>query len=138
MIVTVKRNKKQKYIKYISFIALVLMFVAYYFHVSEGLKEQESIQLAKKLEKQKNDLNKKRLEKALFAEIEKVVDLLGQEEVKHVKILKNKLVIICEPNTNLEALKVRYGAMALTKRTPKETIIAVDIKHIVESRLNEK
>ncbi len=138
MIVAVKRNKKQKYIKYLSFIALVLMFVSYYLHMSNEMKEKQKIELAQKIEREKTKANKKRLEKTLYLEIEKAVDLIGQEYVKHVQLIKDKLVIICEPDTNLDALKVRYGAMALTKRTSKELIIAVDIKHIIESRLNEK
>ena len=47
-------------------------------------------------------------------------------------------MIICEPNTNLEALMIRYGSMALVKESLKETIIAIDLKYIVESRINEK
>lgn len=42
---------------------------------------------------------------------------MGQEHVLNVKLVDNKIVIICEPDTNLDALTVRYGVMALIKRT---------------------
>lgn len=142
MIVAVKRNKKQKFIKIFAFSLVVLMFVAYYFHMSSEFQEKQRIELATKkaakIKEEKEKANKIRLEKAILSEIEKAIDLIGQEYVRHVQILQNKLIIICEPETNLDALMVRYGAMALTKKTLNEVIIAVDIKHIVESRLNEK
>ena len=80
----------------------------------------------------------KSLEKAIVTEIEKAVDLIGQKYIQHVKIIENKVVIICEPKTNLDALKVRYGAMALIKNTLNEIIVAIDVKYIVKSRLDDK
>ncbi len=138
MIVTVKRNKKRKYIKYISFFVVILMFFAYYSHMSEKLEKEQKIELAKKIEKAQKKKNKKILEDAIYSEIKKDVYLLGQENVRHVRLLKGKLIIICEPNTNLEALKVRYGAMALTKKNLNEIIVVIDLKYIIESKLNEK
>lgn len=142
MIVAVKRNKKQKFIKILAFSLVALMFVAYYFHMSSEFQERQRVELATKkaakIKEEKEKANKIRLEKAILSEIEKAIDLIGQEYVRHVQILQDKLIIICEPETNLDALMVRYGAMALTKKTLNEVIIAVDIKHIVESRLNEK
>jgi hypothetical protein len=64
--------------------------------------------------------------------------LVGQENIRHVKIIEDKVIIICEPATNLDALMVRYGAMAFIKKTLNEIVIAVDINFIVKSRLNAK
>jgi len=118
------------------------MFAGYYYHISEEFKQQQKEELAAKkaakIEADRKAENKKNLEKAILSEIEKAVDLIGQEYVRHVQIMENKLVMICEPKTNLEALMVRYGTMALVKNTLNEVIIAIDIKYIVESRLNAK
>lgn len=142
MIVAVKRNKKQKIIKIVSLICVVAMFASYYFYMSAQFEQQQKEELAAKkaakIEADKKAENKKNLENAILLEIEKAVDLVGQEYVKHVQIMENKLVIICEPKTNLEALMVRYGTMALVKNTLNEVIIAIDIRYIVESRLDEK
>ena len=142
MIVAVKRNKKQKIIKFISLAVLVAMFAGYYLHMSKEFEEKQKIELetkkAEKLEALEKKKYKKNLEKAILTEIEKAVDLIGQKYIQHVKIIENKVVIICEPKTNLDALKVRYGAMALIKNTLNEIIIAIDVKYIVKSRLNEK
>ena len=51
---------------------------------------------------------------------------------------EDKVIIICEPATNLDALMVRHGAMAFIKKTLNEIVIAVDINFIVKSRLNAK
>ena len=140
MIVAVKRNRKQKIIRAISLVFVVAMFAGYYWHMSvEFQKQQEAEMEAKKAQKiaqetKKN--NKKKLETAILNEVEKAVDLIGQENVRHVKIIENKLVMICEPKTNLDALMVRYGTMALIKNTLNEIIIAIDVKYIVESKLN--
>ncbi len=142
MIVAVKRNKKQKVIKFISLAVLVAMFTGYYFYMSKEFEEKQRIELetkkAEKLEALETKKYKKSLEKAILTEIEKAVDLIGQKYIQHVKIIENKVVIICKPKTNLDALKVRYGTMALIKNTLNEIIIAIDVKYIVKSRLDEK
>lgn len=140
MIVAVKRNRKQKIIKLLSLVVVVAMFAAYYWHMSVQFQEQQKAEMeAKKAEKiaqETKKKNKKKLETAILSEVEKAVDLIGQENVRHVKIIENKLVMICEPKTNLDALMVRYGTMALIKNTLNEIIIAIDVKYIVESKLN--
>lgn len=142
MIVSVKRNRKQKIIKIASLVAVVIMFIAYYFHMENEFKLQQEKELQlKKAEKLKIETKikkKKQLERTLLSEIEKTVDLIGQKYINHIKIVEDKIVIICEPKTNLEALMIRYGTMALVKESLEETIIAIDLKYIVESRLNEK
>uniref|UniRef100_UPI004048BEC2 hypothetical protein n=1 Tax=Aliarcobacter sp. TaxID=2321116 RepID=UPI004048BEC2 len=142
MIVAVKRNKKQKLIKFISLLVLVGMFGGYYFYMSKSYEEQQQKEFeakqAMKLQEEKKEKVKKDLEKAILVEVEKAVDLVGQEHIRHVKLIENKIVIVCEPNTNLEALMVRYGVVALVKRTLNEIIIAVDIDYILKSRLNAK
>ena len=89
-------------------------------------------------EEEKQEKTKKDIERAILVEVEKAVDLVGQENIKHVKIVENKVVIVCEVNTNLDALLVRYGVMAFVKKTLNEIIIAVDIDFILKSRLNAK
>ncbi len=142
MIVVVKRNRKQKIMKFISLAVLVAMFSGYYFYMSKEFEEKQRIELeekkAEKLKTQTEKKYKKNLEITILTEIEKAVDLIGQKYIQHVKIIDNKVVIICEPKTNLDALKVRYRSMALIKNTLNEIIIAIDIKYIVESRLNAK
>ena len=142
MIVSVKRNKKQKIIKIASLVVVVIMFIAYYFHMENEFKLQQEKELQlKKAEKIKIETKKKKkklLERSLISEIEKIVDLIGQKYINHIKIVEKKVVVICEANTNLEALMVRYGSMALIKESLKETIIAIDLKYIVESRVNAK
>ena len=145
MIVAVKRNKKRYLLKIISVIALVGMFSAYYFHMNKSFEEQQKKELESKQalklqeeEKQKKEKEKKDIETAILTEVEKALDLIGQEHIRHVKIIDDKIILICEPATNLDALMVRYGAMALIKRTLNETVIAVDINFILKSRLNAK
>lgn len=142
MIVSVKRNRKQKIIKIASLVAVVIMFIAYYFHMENEFKLQQEKELqlkqAEKIKIETQIKKKKKLERSLLSEIEKTVDLIGQKYINHIKIVEDKIVIICEPKTNLEALMVRYGSMALVKESLKETIIAIDLKYIVESRINEK
>ena len=140
MIVAVKRNKKRNLLKILALITLVVMFGAYYFHMNKNFEEQKELKKKKalKLQKKKKEKEKKDIEKAILTEIEKAIDLVGQENIRHVKIIEDKVIIICEPATNLDALMVRYGAMAFIKKTLNEIVIAVDINFIVKSRLNAK
>ena len=140
MIVAVKRNKKQKFIRFVSLAFVALLLVAYYFHMSSQMAEQDRIEMetkkAAKLKEEKIKETKKNFERAILSEIEKAVDLVGQENVQHVKIIENKLVIICELKTNLDALMVRYGTLALIKNTLNEIIVAIDLKYIMERKKN--
>jgi hypothetical protein len=142
MIVAIKRNKSKKLIKILSLLALIAMFAGYYFYMNityaEQLQKETESKQAIKLEEEKKDKEKKAVEKAILTEIEKAIDLVGQEHIRHVKIIEDKVIIICEPATNLDALMVRYGAMALIKRTLNEIIIAIDVNFILKSRLNAK
>ena len=141
MIVTVKRSKKQKIIKIISLIAVVSMFIGYYFYMEEEFKEKQKrdleAQKIEKIEKEKKNMNRY-LERFIYKEVEKVVDLIGQEHILYVKIIQKKIVIVCDLETNLEALMVRYGTMALIKKTITDIKIAIDLKYIIESKFNEE
>ncbi|QKF74134.1 hypothetical protein AFAEC_1983 [Aliarcobacter faecis] len=142
MIVAVKRNKNLKAIKIVIF--SIFMAILLFFIYSNYKINQEEIKLANeeqeviKIEANKKDQDKLDIEKAILSEVEKAVELVGQEHIRTIKIIDNKIVIVCEPNSNLEALFVRYGAMAMIKKTLNETVIAVDINFILKSRLYEK
>ena len=139
MILVVKgKNYKGILRKVLAFSSLLIMFSLYYNHMSNEYKQQ-TIKLEKELKvktaqlKKRYDLTKK-LEKIIYKEAEKCVDLLGQEKIQSVKIIKDRLVIVCDWDTDMEPLYVRYGVLALVKSTPENIKIAISLKFIVESR----
>ncbi len=142
MIVAVKRNKNFKLLKIGAVVVVLLIAIAIFYNKYQT--KQEEIRLANekqeilKIEANSKEKEKMDIEKAILSEVEKAVELVGQEHIRTVKIIDNKIVIVCEANSNLEALFVRYGAMAMIKRTLNETVIAVDINFILKSRLYEK
>ncbi|MFK2823244.1 hypothetical protein [Arcobacter sp. YIC-80] len=140
MIVAVKRNRKQKLIKFLSLFVVTLMFAGYYFHTSSELQKQQEEQMKAKQaalqEEKAKAKEKKKVEGIIVDEVQKAVSLVGQENVRHVKIIEDKLILICELDTNLEPLMVRYGTMALVKNTLNEIIVAIDVQYILKSRLN--
>ena len=139
MILIVKGKSYKNIIrKSIAYSALLAMFYFYYNHMSETFLAQEKelkVKLAQKtlLLKKKYNLSKK-IEKLIYKEAERTVDLLLQEKIQKIEIQKNKLIIVCDWDTNTEALFVRYGVLALIKSTPENIRIAIDLKYIVESR----
>jgi len=141
MIVAVKTNTKKRFlIKIISFGALICMFIAYYFHMSSEFEKQQQIDDAKQIQEVKKNKkleSNKKLERIIYREIETAVDLIGQRKVIDLKIISNKALIVVDPDTNLDALKVRYGSTALIKKDIKDTKIAIDLKYIIESRYND-
>ena len=141
MIVAVKTNNKKKLlVKVIAFSTLIAMFAAYYFYMSEEFAKQQKIEEEKQVQViKKNDKveKTKKLERIVYREIETAVDLIGQRKVIDLKIISNKALIVVDPDTNLDALKVRYGSTALIKKDIKDIKIAIDLKYIVESKYNE-
>lgn len=142
MIVAVKRNKSQKILKIIIVVLLVLGGAYYYNDYIETARinaekqklEEEQKRVIKAKEEEQEKI-KQEAQREILAEVEKAVNLIGQEYVRDVKLIKNKVVFVCEPDTNIDALVVRYGAMALIKKTFDEIVIVVDIDFILKNKL---
>ncbi len=137
LIIKEKSNYKPILRKVLSYGFLIGMFALYYFHMSNQFLESNE-KLAKELQKNqelqtsKLEINK-RVEKVIYKEAENCVDLIGQEKIQSIKIVKDKLYIVCDWDTDIEPLFIRYGIMALVKSTPENIKIAVDLKFIVEN-----
>ncbi|MCG3663548.1 hypothetical protein L5F37_09050 [Aliarcobacter butzleri] len=142
MIVAVKRNKSQKILKIIIVVLLVSAGAYYYNDYVETSRinaekqklEEEQKRILKAKEEEQEKI-KQEAQREILAEVEKAVNLIGQEYVRDVKLIKNKVVFVCEPDTNIDALVVRYGAMALIKKTFDEIVIVVDIDFILKNKL---
>ncbi|AXK48088.1 hypothetical protein CRU87_01740 [Aliarcobacter trophiarum LMG 25534] len=143
MIVKVKkRNSNSKIIK-IVFIATLFLGIIY---ISLLIKEEnllsleiekakESEKIALQLEKEKIEKERLDAQRLILIEVEKVVDLIGQNNINDIKIVKNKVVYVLNPNTNIDAINIRYGAMALTKKSFKEIVVVVDLENILKGKL---
>lgn len=139
MVLIIKEKTKYKSIirKVLSYGSLVLMFTLYYFYMSDQFAKQNT-KLSKELEANKKLIASKieltkNVEKVIYQEAENCVDLIGQEKIQSVKIVKDKLYIVCDWDTDIEPLFIRYGIMALVKSTPENIKIAIDLQFIVES-----
>jgi len=139
MVLIVKGNSPKALIrKVLSIIALVVMFYFYFVHMSDKFKEDNRV-LEEKLKLKTELLAKKistkiKVQRLIYKEAEQSVDLLGQENIQSVKIIKDRLVIVCDWDTDIEPLFVRYGVLALVKSTPENIRIAIELKFIVESK----
>jgi len=139
MVLIVKGNSYKALIrKVLSILALIIMFYFYFVHMSDKFKEDNRI-LEEKLKIKTEILAKKvstkiKVARLIYKEAEQSVDLLGQENVQSVKIIKDRLVIVCDWDTDIEPLFVRYGVLALVKSTPENIRIAIELKFIVESK----
>jgi hypothetical protein len=139
MIVTVKNSGPKNYVmKIISVVALVAMFTAYYFHMSDEFSSDKGKTNSKQTIEDMKKEDSKEVERLIYKEVETAVELVGQEHIQDVKIVKNKILLVCDTDTNLDALKVRYGTLALIKNDLNNIKIVIDIKYIVESKYNEK
>lgn len=141
MIVAVKTNSKKRFfIKLVSAIVVIVMFLTYYNHMSNEFAKKEQEEKEQKLKAIEID-NKlamqKKLERIVYKEAETAVDLIGQRNIQDVKIIADKVLIIADAGTNLEALKVRYGTTALIRKDIKDVKIAIDLKYVIESKINE-
>lgn len=141
MIVAVKNSgPKRTLTRVISLIVVIAMFVAYYFHMSEEFSSQEETIKQEKVQNVEEDKaeDAKKIERLIFREVETAVDLVGQEHIQDVKIVKDKILITCDTSTNLDPIKVRYGTLALIKNNLNNIKVAIDIRYIVESKYNDE
>lgn len=135
IIIEGKRNK-QLLIKALSMLSLVVMFWLYYGHMSDKFKEQNNQLLSKlELKKEKKITDKKsNLEKTIYKESVVIVDLIGQKNIQSIKVVKDRLLIVCDFNTDIEPLLIRYGVNAMVKNTSNNIKLALDLKLIVENK----
>ena len=140
MIIVVKGlSYKKLLIKSLSYLSLLIIFYFYYGHMSSKFSDQ-TVKLETELTAQKKENTQNRslaYEDEIYKEAVIVVDLLEQKHVQSVKIIKDKLLIICDYNTNIEPVLIRYGVKAFVKNTSKNIKIAIDVKTIVENKYNE-
>ena len=101
-------------------------------------KAREDEKIAIQIEHEKKEKEKLDAQRIILIEVEKVVDLIGQNNINDIKVVKNKVVYILNPNTNIDAINIRYGAMALIKKSFKEIVVVVDLEHILKGKLGWK
>jgi hypothetical protein len=135
MIIVIKgRNKKQLIIKALSMLSLIIMFGLYYNHMSNKFASEE-FSGGGDVKVQQKVLDKSmKLERTIYKEAVEIVNLLEQKHVQSIKVIKDKLLIVCDYDTNIEPVLVRYGVNAMIKSTSKNIKIAVDLKIIVENK----
>jgi len=138
MILIVKEKTYKNYMKKgVVYVFLLAMFTWYYNHMSSEFQQMNTkleSQLAQKTKILNNKTNvTKKVEKIIYKEAERCVELLGQEKIRSVKIKDDRLIIVCDFNTDVEPLFIRYGIMALVKSTHEDIRISIDLKFIVES-----
>lgn len=137
MIIIVKtRNKNQLLVKALSILSLIIMFWLYYGHMSDTFKEQNN-KLINKLDQTivKKKIDKSiNLEKTIYKESIVIVNLLEQKHIQSIKVVKDKLYIICDFTTDIEPLLIRYGVAAMIKNSNTNIKIAIDLKTIVENK----
>lgn len=138
MILIVKEKTYKNYIKKgVVYVFLLAMFIWYYNHMSLEFQQMNAkleTELAQKTKLLQNKINvTKKVEKIIYKEAERCVELLGQEKIRSVKIKDDRLIIVCDYDTDVEPLFIRYGIMALVKSTHEDIRISIDLKFIVES-----
>lgn len=137
MIIIIKtRNKNQLLIKALSVLSLLLMFSLYYNHMSNKFaKENEELTTILNKTIVKKKINKIiNIEETIYKEAVVIVGLLEQKHIQSIKIIKDKLYIVCDFTTNIEPLLIRYGVGAMVKHTKRNIKIAINLKKIVENK----
>jgi len=137
MIIIIKtRNKNQLLIKGLAMLSLLLMFTLYYNHMSNKF-EKENQKLVTTLDKTivKKKIDKiVNIEKTIYKEAVVIVNLLEQKHIQSIKVVKDKLYIVCDFTTDIEPLLVRYGVGAMVKHSKQNIKIAINLKTIVENK----
>ena len=137
MIVIIESNRnKQLMIKALSMLSLVVMFWFYYGHMSNKFQKQNDLLLSKlELKKKTKVANKTlNLENTIYKEAAIIVNLINQKYVQSIKIEKDKLLIVCDYDTDIEPVLIRYGVNAMIKNTNKNIKLALDLRIIVENK----
>jgi len=137
MIVILKtKNKNRFIIKALSVLLVIIMFVFYYLHMSNKFQENTTLLSEEPIQNigTKTYNKSMTLEKIIYKESVVIVNLLEQRHIQSIKVVKDKLFLICDFNTDIEPLIIRYGVGAMIKHTQKNIKIAIDLRTIVENK----
>ncbi|MDY0327082.1 MAG: hypothetical protein RBR07_02435 [Arcobacteraceae bacterium] len=143
MIVVVKRiDYKKLAIKVGSILALIILFGAYYIHMSGVYSEFENkndnkAQAIDTSIIDKQEQKTKEIENIIYEEALIATNLIGNDNLKDIKILDDRLLIVAIPSTDIEPIMIRYGVLALVQNTKNDIKIAIDLASIVQSRYVE-
>jgi hypothetical protein len=143
MIVVVKRTDYKKMIvRAISLIGLLALFAVYYFYMGDfykdfGTPQKEEVQNQEQELLNKQEQKAKAIETIIYDEAVTATSLLGEQNIKDIKIHNDRLLIIANPKIDLEPIMIRYGVLALVQNTKNDVKIAVDLASIVQSRYIE-
>lgn len=137
MIVVVQRPSYKKLaVKFIAFCAFCALGTWYYFESEKKVVELQKQTIEKKVT-DKKEQRAKVLEKLIVREAEICVELLNQAKVEQIGIVDDKLLIVCDVDTDLEPLMIRYGANAMIKNSVQNVKVAIDLSYIVEGKYEE-
>lgn len=100
---------------------------------TENFKLSSELDLKEKKEKKLTSKSIK-LENLIFEEAKILTELIDQKHVQSIKIVDDKLLIVCDYITDIEPLLIRYGANALVKNSDTDIKIAIDLAVIVENK----
>lgn len=137
MIVIIQtKNKNQLLIKALALSSLVIMFGWYYLHMSTKFQDtKEELTTEFTSQTVHKETNKSiTIEKTIYKEAVTIVNLLEQKHIQSIKVIEDKLFIICDFTTDIEPLMIRYGVAAMIKNSPKNIKIAIDLRTIVENK----
>ncbi len=143
MIVVVKRiDYKKLAIRGGSILALVILFGAYYLHMSGVYSEfgdtnETKTQAIDTSLVDKKEKKAKEIESIIYEEAQIATSLVGDDNLKDIKIHDDRLLIVAVPSTDIEPIMIRYGVLALVQNTKNDIKIAVDLASIVQSRYIE-
>ncbi len=143
MILAIKKKRKiELLIKKVVLISLLFILFAVGFGFynklllkNEELKAQEEQEILLQLQKERLEKQKAEIEFIILEESSRVVDLIGQKYIDDIKVYKNKLIYILKPNTNIDAITIRYGSFALVKRSFKEIVVVIDLENILKGKI---
>lgn len=137
MIILIKGNNyKHLAIRGVAILSLFVMFYLYYGHMSEKFANQNKA-LENELTEHKIIKKTKKIlkvEDSIYNEAVIIVDLIQQKKVQSIKIIKGTLFLVCDYDTDIEPLLIRYGVKAFVKNTSKNIKIAIDLRTIVEGK----
>ena len=143
MIVVVKRTDYKKLaIRILSLVALLGLFAIYYFYMGDFYKEfgnppKDEVQAQDQELLNKQEQKAKAIESIIYDEAVTATSLLGNQNIKDIKIHNDRLLIVANPHIDLEPIMIRYGVLALVQNTKNDVKIAVDLASIVQSRYIE-
>jgi hypothetical protein len=132
MIIKVHQHKPRSVLRIFIALFMVVGIMGYYYYHLTYKTEEDNIAFTKKVAKIKKEKKESlRLQRTILNEAEKIILLVGANNITKIRMKKNKLHVYLSDDQYIDTFIVRYGKMMKISKVNNLWDLSIDLKKLL-------